>query len=103
MKKLLPPIKRAMKGAIGKYLPGMISCQEFETFIVHYLDDELNDQERAIFERHLNLCKECREYLQAYKQTIALGKAAFATSQAPILSDVPEELIKAMLQAKQKK
>jgi anti-sigma factor RsiW len=102
MKNLLPPLKRAMKGLMGKYLPGMISCQEFEAFIVHYLDDELNDQEKAIFESHLNFCKECREYLKAYKQTVALGKAAFANPETPIPLDVPEELIKAMLQAKQK-
>jgi anti-sigma factor RsiW len=102
MKKLLPPLKRAMKGAMGKFLPGMVSCQEFEAFIVDYLDDELNDQESAIFERHLNHCRECREYLKAYKQTITLGKAALANPEAPIPNDVPEELIKAMLQAKQK-
>lgn len=93
------PVARA-KGIMHKYLPGMISCAQFEEFMIDYSEGTLPAGQRRRFEAHLNFCRECRDYLAAYNQTIALGKAAFAERDAPLPDDVPEDLIAAVLAAR---
>jgi len=74
----------------------MISCSEFEDFILAYLDDALPPQKKFLFESHLKLCRECRAYLKAYRASVALTEAQ---KEVP-LEDVPEDLIKAALAAR---
>lgn len=78
----------------------MISCAEFETFILDYLEGSLDAKERAIFERHLAACDACREYLAGYRQAVTLSKAVFTSPEAPLPPDVPEELVDAILRAR---
>lgn len=92
-------LKRAMKGMMLRNLPGMITCVEFEDFIVSYLDGTLDARKRRLFERHIRLCRECREYLAAYRRSVQLGKAVFAEPHAPVPADVPEDLVDAVLKA----
>ena len=96
---------RIMKGVMFKYVPGMITCAEFEQFIDDYLDQTLSEVQTSTFEMHLKLCKECREYLSAYKNSISLGKRVFEVKNADekIPSDVPEDLLQAMLNARSQK
>ncbi len=91
---------RRVKGAVMKYMHRMITCKEFEDFVLRYLDDELPKQQRAIFELHMRLCRECREYLAAYRRTIDIGREAFKSDDETMLDDVPEDLIKAILEAR---
>lgn len=102
MKKILSPVMRIMKGKMLRYIPGMITCSEFEQFIDDYLDNELTPKQATIFERHLKLCRECREYLKAYQRSIVLGKAVFAenSDDLPIPQEVPTDLLQAMLEAR---
>ncbi|MEP2919242.1 MAG: zf-HC2 domain-containing protein [Sulfitobacter sp.] len=82
-------------------LPFMIDCEEFDTFILDYLEGNLLRGQRIKFEMHLRICRKCRDYLQAYKDTMELTK-----TQADIpfsemgMGDVPEDLIKAVLAAR---
>lgn len=78
----------------------MISCAEAEEFIVEYLDGELARSKRKVFERHLKMCADCRQYLDAYQTSIALGKAAFAAPDAAAIEAMPEELVQAILDAR---
>jgi anti-sigma factor RsiW len=78
----------------------MISCAEFENFILEYIEGSLHAGQREIFERHLAACDACRAYLAGYRQTVALGKAVFASAEAPVPQDVPEELVQAILKAR---
>ena len=81
-------------------LPGMISCEEFESFILDYLEDELAAPKRGVFERHLKMCRECRDYLTAYRASIDLAKLAERNQESNIdLSDVPADLVAAVLDA----
>ena len=90
---------RRMKGLMFKSIHGMISCREFEEFILSYLDGELSQKQRKIFEFHMRICRECRDYLAAYKRSIELNQAMFpATDSFP--EDVPEDLIKAIIESK---
>ena len=87
----------AMKRVMSK-LPLMIDCQEFETFIITYFDDELTPRQRFIFNMHLRACRECREYLRAYEASMTLTRTS-AVSAETELPEVPEDLIVAVVDA----
>ena len=91
---------RWMKGLMLSNLPLMINCKQFESFLVDYLEGDLSDRQRAIFEFHLKICRECRDYLAAYGRTIEIGKAVFADPSADLPDDVPDDLVKAVLEAR---
>jgi anti-sigma factor RsiW len=78
-----------------------MNCREFTEFLHEYLFDNLPAAERAEFEKHLEECPWCVAYLDSYKQTIQLEKAAFTPPEdAPVPGDVPEELVQAILSAR---
>lgn len=93
-------IKRLVKGAMLKAMPGHITCDAFEEFIAEYFDGELSAAQRRTFDMHLKVCKDCRAYLKAYRNTIALGQAAFARGDAPVPDDMPADLVAAILAAR---
>jgi len=100
MNALLRELRGFVKGKAMRYMPGMITCREFEAFIDSYLDGSLDRSQRRKFEWHIRFCRECRDYLDAYQRAIALGKAAYTSSIPPGLEDAPEDLIKAVLAAR---
>jgi len=73
-----------------------MTCREVIDFLLEYVDGELPAESRAVFERHLAACPECREYLATYQTTIALGRAACQSADAEF-ADPPAELISAIL------
>jgi anti-sigma factor RsiW len=79
----------------------MISCREFADFIGAYFDGELPENQLGEFQQHMSACPWCVAYLSSYKDTVALGRAAFADGDGPP-QDVPEELVKAVLAALRK-
>ena len=91
-----------IKGLAFQHLPMMISCREFEAFVMAYSDGDLPNRQRIIFEFHLKMCRECRDYLAAYQRTIDVAKTAFEDADAPVPADVPEDLVKAILAARRK-
>ena len=91
---------RWLKGFMLKRMYGMITCKEFEDFILDYLDDELPALQRTRFERHIRVCRECRQYLQAYQRTLEVSRAVFSAPEGLVPDDVPEDLIKAILKAR---
>ncbi len=91
---------RWIKGMMEKHMPMMITCEVFEGFVLAYLEDELPSRQRTVFEFHLKICRECRDYLAAYRRTVELGQAVFGDPSAEVPDTVPEDLIKAMLDAR---
>ena len=83
-----------------KHMPLMITCRQFEDFILAYLEDELPDRRKFVFDLHLKVCRECRDYLAAYRRTIEISKRAFEEPDRPVPDDVPVDLIKAILAAR---
>jgi len=68
--------------------------------MMDYLSDELSIESRAAFESHLSLCIDCRRYFASYQETVKLGKRAFEDVDTDVPSQVPEELVKAILAAR---
>jgi anti-sigma factor RsiW len=77
-----------------------VTCREFAGFIADFLDGGLGDAARQAFERHLERCRNCARYLEGYRGTVALGKQAFVNPDESLPSDVPDELVEAILQAR---
>ncbi|MEP1765983.1 MAG: zf-HC2 domain-containing protein [Sulfitobacter sp.] len=79
-------------------LPGMIDCEQFETFIQAYIDDELTPAQRRVFDLHMKVCPDCRRYIAAYRQTLDALKDV-SVENHETLPEVPEDLIQAILDA----
>jgi len=93
---------RVVKGMMLR-LPMMITCRQFEDFILDYLDGNLRATQRRVFEMHLRICRECRQYLAAYQRTMELSRVALQDSPSVEMGDVPEDLIKAVIEARKAK
>ncbi|MGH7242582.1 MAG: anti-sigma factor family protein [Phycisphaerales bacterium] len=77
-----------------------ITCRELIDFIADYIENRLPPEELREFERHLTVCPSCVNYLDAYRKTIALGKAALTRSDMPARGVAPEGLLKAIKEAR---
>lgn len=79
-----------------------VDCRELITFLGDYLADELPAERRAAFERHLAICSSCVDYLASYEEAIRMARAAATVPQRGV-EEMPEELVKAILDATTKK
>ena len=97
---LFKRMMRRMKGLMLRNMYYMITCRDFDAFIVAYLDDELDSKTRRRFEFHIRLCRDCREYLNAYKRAIELGQTVVPSTEDNLPEDVPKDLIEAILKTR---
>lgn len=72
-----------------------VTCIELIAFLDAYVDDELDPETRADFDRHLLVCPSCRAYLATYRETIELARGA-AEREEELAQDAPPELIEAV-------
>jgi anti-sigma factor RsiW len=77
-----------------------VTCREFADFLAEYIDGELPVAALSHFEHHLSLCPNCRRYLDGYRATVKLGKAAFENPSDTVPADVPDDLVDAILAAR---
>jgi len=92
-------------GSFGKkamfYLPMMITCRQFEDFLIDYLEGDLSARQKFVFELHLKVCRECRDYLAAYKRVVEVSaRAGNAGEMDASLPPVPTDFINAVLAAR---
>lgn len=77
-----------------------MTCQELIDFIMAYRDGELPHVVRAAFERHLSLCRHCREYLTQYEKTLELLRLCKGDPGFDPAAAAPEELVAAVMKAR---
>jgi predicted anti-sigma-YlaC factor YlaD len=77
-----------------------MSCQEVTELLADYLDGQLPLRQRIVFRLHLLMCRDCRRYLGSYAATIRLTRALGANSAVDDCAPVPEELVRAILAAR---
>ena len=99
MKTSMQKLMRRLHGALFK-LPMMIDCDEFEGFILAYLEGDLPARQRFVFETHLKVCRECRDYLAAYRASLELARASYRGPSHQPPEEMPEDLIKAIVAAR---
>lgn len=78
----------------------MMTCKEICDFIAAFLDEDLPDEQRAIFEKHLSMCPPCKDYIDGYRRTIECGKGACEKETEQVCKEVPEALVEAILKAR---
>ena len=89
---------RSMRGAMLRYMPLMITCRQFEDFMIDYLEGDLPGRQVFVFELHLKVCGECRGYMAAYKRAVEVATRAEETIRDEVeLPAVPEDLVKAII------
>ena len=78
-----------------------LTCREFIDFLDDYVEGKQGADVRAKFERHLEDCPHCVDYLKTYRDTISLARdVCSADPSLPPPDDVPEELIQAILNSR---
>ena len=80
-------------------MSGSMTCKEFVDFLMAYLDRELPEGQRDVFEAHLDDCPPCKVYLDSYRETVEIGRRC-AGPDAPVPEEVPESLVEAILAAR---
>lgn len=93
-------VMRKAKAFMFRSLPMMINCREFEEFLIDYFEDSLPKRQRLVFDIHMKICRECREYLVAFKRSIDVSKRVFADLDEEVPDDVPEDLVRAIIEAR---
>jgi anti-sigma factor RsiW len=79
-----------------------VTCHEIADFLDSYHDGTLSEAQRAVFEEHLGECPDCVAYLSSYEMTIRLSKTARAEACHHQCADAPEELIRAIIDARKR-
>ena len=82
-------------------MTGLPICREVLDFLSAYLDGELSPEVHAGFERHLQLCPPCVQYLESYRETLRLERDAYDLD-GPVPHEVPEELVRAILEGRRR-
>jgi anti-sigma factor RsiW len=72
-----------------------VTCEELIGLLHDYVAGELPDDVRRELDRHLSICDSCVAYLDSYRKTVALARAA-----EPAIEDLPEDLVRALLAAR---
>jgi len=78
-----------------------MTCRQFADFMHDYLTGHLPADVLAAFDDHVAVCANCVRYLAQYRDAIAFGRAAFADPDATIPDDVPDDLVTAILAARE--
>lgn len=81
----------------------MLTCKEFDDFMVDYLDQRLPVWQKFMCWLHVKMCRECAGFIRDYHRAIKLGQNAYDAPDEPVSNSVPEELIKAALSHKRSK
>lgn len=70
-------------------------CQQITDFLSEYFEGQLGDEERRVFEFHMQACPECKCYLDSYRESIRLARDCAQPAPPP-----PQRLIDAILAAR---
>ncbi len=67
-----------------------LTCGQVTTFLLDYLDQQLEPSRQRDFEHHLAVCPPCLSYLKTYRETIRLGRLALSSDAARPAALAPE-------------
>ncbi|MFT5757719.1 MAG: hypothetical protein ACI9LM_002455 [Alteromonadaceae bacterium] len=89
-----------IKRLMTQYVPGMLTCKEVDGFLYDFNEGKLSVAENLKFTLHLSMCRECKTYVQGYKNAIRISKDSVKIIDP--LEKIPEELIQAILKSRTK-
>jgi|KBSSwiStaDraftv2_1062776.scaffolds.fasta_scaffold72446_4 anti-sigma factor RsiW len=74
-----------------------LSCRELVEFLDDYVEARLPAERLAVFERHIALCGDCRDYIAGYRRSRGAARAVLCDEG---LAPMPEELVRAIVKAR---
>ena len=77
-----------------------MTCREVTDILDRYIEGDLPTRQHLFLKLHLSLCRNCRNYLRTYRQTIRAAKSLVSTPGD--LPPMPEELVQAILASRAK-
>lgn len=86
---------------VGALTSAELTCRELVQFLDDYLSGVLPSQRRAAFDSHLAECPSCENYTRTYLEAMRIAKQAFGWGSEGVPADVPEELVRAVLSARE--
>jgi len=95
-------LHRRFRGWMIRLMPGVPTCQEVDSYLDDYLDNELPEVQRRRFERHLRVCASCQRYLRGYTRTVRAAREAGREDLRDALGPPPEELVQSIMIARSK-
>lgn len=81
-------------------MQSQLTCRQLVEFLADYLEGRLPAGQISRFNAHLARCPSCVSYTRSYRETVALGRSAFPGPDQPVPGDVPEDLVRAILAAR---
>ena len=78
--------------------PAPLTCRDLIEILWAYESGALEQDRRTVFNRHLDACADCVDYLNTYRKTVRLVRGSARWDTSP--EGVPESLIQAVLAAK---
>jgi anti-sigma factor RsiW len=76
-----------------------MTCRELTEFLHDYVAGNLDAPTQQILDQHIAACGDCAVFLDSYRKTIRLGRAAFDEPQA-VVAKMPDDLVRAILKAR---
>jgi hypothetical protein len=77
-----------------------MTCKDVADFLGDYIAGVLAGDLRDVFDDHLGRCGNCQRFLAQYRDTISVGRDAFVDPEADAATEVPEDLVRAILSAR---
>ena len=71
------------------------TCKDFIELLIDYVDGELDAHTRSLCEEHMDLCRQCADYLESYMTTTELGQRIYGNDEGA--ADLPEDLVQSIL------
>jgi predicted anti-sigma-YlaC factor YlaD len=87
-----------IKRLMTQYTPGMLTCEEVDGFLYDFHEGNLSYVEKLKFKLHLSMCRECKDYVSKYKDTIRISQTGFIKTNQ--IENVPEDLMQAILKSR---
>jgi len=86
-------------GPCGRFwaLAHELSCRELVEFLDDYVEDRLPAERLAVFERHIRVCGDCKDFIAGYRLA---QRAVCVTLADQVVVPLPEELVRAILAAR---
>jgi predicted anti-sigma-YlaC factor YlaD len=79
-----------------------ITCRQVVDFLDEYLAGALTGEQLDEFEYHLSSCPPCINYIKTYQESVLLGKRALEPADAAPPEEVPDRLLRAILEARRR-
>lgn len=74
-----------------------LCCREMVAFLQDYADGTLRGPVRESFERHVNRCPPCKDFMRTYMDTIKLAGKCAGAHRTPC--KMPEGLVQSIMSA----